>query len=165
VTTAKADRTAEEFKAAARLVFARQGYTATKITDITAEAGRATGGIYRYFPSKAAVLKALADDFLEARHQQVAHSSGPGHTMTTEKDVRDHVKAYWRSYREHQPEMLAVHDAAVTDLEFGLIQQEIQAADVATWRKHIKELRTHLGLPVAESHALAQMVVRSGDRF
>jgi AcrR family transcriptional regulator len=159
VSTAKSDRTAEEFKAAARRVFARQSYAATKITDITAEAGRATGGIYRYFPSKAAVLKALADDFLQTRHDRVAHTSGPGHTMTTERDVRDHVQAYWRSYREHQPEMLAIYDAAASDLEFALIQQQIRAGDVAIWRTHIKELRAHLGLPLSSSAPLAQMVV------
>lgn len=159
MTTTKSDRTAEEFKAAARRVFAERGYSATKITDITGEAGRAVGGIYRYFPSKAAVLKALADDFLETRHQKVAHTSGPGHTMTTEQDVRDHVKAYWRSYKEHRPEMLAIHDAAITDHEFAVIQQEIRSGDIRIWRKHIRELRTHLGRPTAESAALAELVV------
>jgi AcrR family transcriptional regulator len=159
VTTAKSDRTAEEFKAAARRIFAKQGYTATKITDITTEAGRATGGIYRYFPSKAAVLKALADEFLRTRHDRVAHSSGRGHTMTTEQDVRDHVQAYWRSYREHLPEMLAIYDAAASDPEFAEIQRQIRAGDVAIWQRHIKELRAHLGKPAAGSSALAQMVV------
>jgi hypothetical protein len=79
--------------------------------------------------------------------------------MTTEQDVRDHVKAYWRSYREHQPEMLAIHDAAITDLEFRLIQQEIRLGDIAIWRRHIRELRTHLGRPTGESAALAELVV------
>lgn len=155
----KSDRTAEEFKGAARRVFARQGYAATKITDITAEAGRATGGIYRYFPSKAAVLKALADEFLRARHDRVAHAAGHDHAMIDEQDVRDHVQAYCRSYREHLPEMAAIYDAAVSDPEFAEIKQQIRANDVAIWRTHIKELRSHLGKPVADSAALAQMVV------
>ncbi|NEA30627.1 TetR/AcrR family transcriptional regulator [Streptomyces sp. SID13031] len=155
----KSDRTAEEFKAAARRVFARQGYAATKIVDITEEAGRATGGIYRYFPSKAAVLKALADEFLQARHDRVAHASGHEHTMATEQDVREHVQAYCRSYREYLPEMVAIFDAAVSDPEFAEIHGRVRANDVAIWRAHIKELRTQLGKPVAESAALAQMVV------
>jgi len=159
VVTSKSDRTAEEFKAAARRVFAKQGYAATRITDITEEAGRATGGIYRYFPSKAAVLKALADEFLQARHERVARTSGHGHTMTTEQDVREHVQAYCRSYREYLPEMAAIYDAAVSDPGFAEIRQRIRADDVAIWRAHIKELRAHLGKPVSESAALAQMVV------
>lgn len=159
MTMSKSDRTAEEFKAAARRVFARQGYSVTRITDITAEAGRATGGIYRYFPSKAAVLKALAEEFLQARHERVTDASGHGHTMVSEQDVRDHVQAYWRSYRQYRPEMIAIFEAAVSDPEFAAIQRRIRAKDVAIWRTHIKELRTHLGKPVAGSAALAQMVV------
>jgi AcrR family transcriptional regulator len=155
----KADRTAEAFKEAARRVFARQGYTATKITDITEEAGRATGGIYRYFTSKAAVLKALADDFLQARHDRVVHSSGHGHTMTTEQDVREHVQAYWQSYREHLPEMVAIYEAAVCDARFTEIQQQIRAKDLAIWRAHIKELRAYVGKPVTDAAALANIVV------
>lgn len=155
----KADRTAEAFKEAARRVFARQGYTATKITDITVEAGRATGGIYRYYASKAAVLKALSDDFLQARHEHVVHLSGHDHTMTTEQDVRDHVQAYYRSYRDHLAEMVAIYEAAVSDQQFAEIRQRIRAKDLAIWRTHIKELRTHLGLPVTDAAALASVVV------
>lgn len=155
----KSDRTAEAFKEAARRVFARQGYTATKITDITAEAGRATGGIYRYFDSKAAVLKALADDFLQARHARVVHSAGHGHTMTTEQDVREHVMAYWQTYREHLAEMVAIYEAAVSDAQFAEIQRQIRTQDLTIWRTHIKELRAHVGKPVTDAAALARMVV------
>ncbi|MGI5499345.1 TetR/AcrR family transcriptional regulator [Lentzea sp. CA-135723] len=159
MTLSKSDRTAEEFKAAARRVFARQGYTATKITDITAEAGRATGGIYRYFDSKAAVLRALADDFLQARHENVVHSSGHGHRMETEQDVRDHVKAYWKSYGAHLAEMVAIYEAAVADEEFAEVQRKIRAKDLTIWGDHIKELREHIGKPGGDPAALATMVV------
>jgi AcrR family transcriptional regulator len=155
----KSDRTAEEFKAAARRVFARQGYTTTKITDITAEAGRATGGIYRYFDSKAAVLNALADDFLQARHERVVDASGHGHTMVTEQDVHEHVQAYWQSYREYLPEMVAIYEAAVSDPQFAEIQRQIRAKDITIWRNHIKELRAHVGKPVTNAAALAEIVV------
>src|SRR4029079_89642 len=116
----------EEFKSAARRVFARQGYTATKIADISAEAGKATGGIHRYFDSKPAILKALADDFLQARHERVVHSSGHRHTMNTEDDVRDHVEAYWRTYREYLPEMVAIAEAAMSDPLFADIRRQIR---------------------------------------
>lgn len=159
MTTSKSDRTAEEFKEAARRVFAKQGYPATKITDITAEAGRSTGGIYRYFDSKAAVLKALADDFIQTRHEHVVDASGHGHRMETAKDVREHVRAYWQSYREYLPEMVAIHEAAVADTQFAEIQQRIRAKDLAIWRAHIKELRAHIGKPVGDATSLAHMVV------
>ena len=159
MTTSKSDRTVEEFKEAARRVFARQGYTVTKITDITEEAGRATGGIYRYFESKAALLEALADDFIRARHDHVIHVSGDRHTMTTEEDVRQHVEAYWQTYREYLPEMVAIYEAAVSDPQFAELREQIRSADLAIWRRHIKELRAHLGKPVADASNLAHMVV------
>ncbi|MFI6096489.1 TetR/AcrR family transcriptional regulator [Lentzea sp. NPDC051213] len=159
MTRSKSDRAAEEFKEAARRVFARQGYTATKITDITAEAGRATGGIYRYFDSKAAVLKALATDFLEARHDRVVHASGHDHLMETEQDVRDHVRAYWKSYQDYLAEMVAIYEAAASDPQFAEIQHQIRAKDLTIWRAHIKELRAHIGKPVTNAAALADMVV------
>src|ERR1700742_1261041 len=124
MTSTRSDRAVEEFKAAARTVFARQGYTCTKITDIAAEAGRAAGGIYRYFDSKAALLKALAEDFLRARREHVVHLSGAVHTMTTEQDVRQHIKAYFRTYRDHLPEMAAIYEAAAFDPQFAEIRQQ-----------------------------------------
>jgi AcrR family transcriptional regulator len=159
VTTSKSDRTAEEFKAAARRVFARQGYTTTKITDITAEAGRATGGIYRYFASKSDVLMALADDFVQSRHERVVHTVGDAHTMTTEDDVRDHVRAYWQSYRDHLPEMVAIYEAAMSDPRFAEVWHQVRERDLAIWRAHIKELRAHVGRPVADATNLANMVI------
>ena len=105
------------------------------------------------------MLTALADDFLQARQDRVARTSGHSHTMTTEKDVREHVAAYWRSYRDYLPEMAAISDAAVSDPDFAEIRRRIRAGDVAIWRAHIKELRAHLGKPVEDSTALAQLVV------
>jgi AcrR family transcriptional regulator len=159
VRATKSDRTAAEFKAAARRVFARQGYTTTKITDITAEAGRATGGIYRYFASKSAVLKALADDFLEALHDRVVHTAGHDHTMTTEDDVREHVQAYWQTYREFLPEMVAIYEASMSDPLFADIWREMRTRDLTIWQAHIKEMRAHIGKPVTDAANLAQMVL------
>jgi len=45
--------------------FARKGYYQTKMADIAKEAGISAGAIYRYFPSKEAVLKAISERSLE----------------------------------------------------------------------------------------------------
>lgn len=155
----KSDRASADFKEAARRVFARQGYQATKITDITAEAGRAAGGIYRYFPSKAAILKSLADDFVAARHDRVAGSSGHAHTMTGEEDVRQHVRAYWLTYREYLPEMSAIFQASMSDPEFAEIWQQIRRRDFRMWRKHVKELRAHRGLATTDVSRTTMLVL------
>jgi AcrR family transcriptional regulator len=159
VTETRSGRAVAEFKAAARRVFARQGYNATKITDITAEAGRAAGGIYRYFPSKSAVLMALADDFFDALHERVVHTAGHEHTVTTEGEVHEHVQAYWRTYREYLPEMVAIYEASMSDPAFATIWQRMRGRDLAIWREHIKELRAHLGKPPADAAKLARLVL------
>jgi AcrR family transcriptional regulator len=53
----------EEILAAARRVFARQGFRGTTIADIAEEAGIALGTIYLYFPSKEDVFAALNEQY------------------------------------------------------------------------------------------------------
>ncbi len=55
----------EELLAAARRVFARQGFRGTTIADIAEEAGIALGTIYLYFPSKDDVFAALNEQLNE----------------------------------------------------------------------------------------------------
>ena len=50
---------------AARIVFARLGYTAATVRDIIRESGLAAGTFYNYFDSKEDIANALAADFAE----------------------------------------------------------------------------------------------------
>jgi TetR/AcrR family fatty acid metabolism transcriptional regulator len=50
--------------AAARTVFAEQGFVGARIADIATRAGVATGTVYLYFESKEALVAALVDDLL-----------------------------------------------------------------------------------------------------
>lgn len=51
--------------AAARYCFVRDGFHATSMADIVEEAGVSSGAVYRYFPSKDAVIEAIAADNLD----------------------------------------------------------------------------------------------------
>jgi AcrR family transcriptional regulator len=53
-----------ELKEAAIQVFARQGYHATKVSQIVAQAGVAQGTFYLYFPSKQALFGEILEDYL-----------------------------------------------------------------------------------------------------
>ena len=50
---------------AARIVFARLGYTAATVRDVIRESGLAAGTFYNYFDSKEDIANALAADFAE----------------------------------------------------------------------------------------------------
>jgi len=51
---------------AARDTFACNGFHETSMDDIIAAAGMSAGGVYRYFPSKAAIITAIAADVIRA---------------------------------------------------------------------------------------------------
>jgi AcrR family transcriptional regulator len=55
----KAERTREELLRAAEMIFARDGFEASRIEDIAAEAGRSRGAFYANFASKTEVFLAL----------------------------------------------------------------------------------------------------------
>jgi AcrR family transcriptional regulator len=47
---------------AARTCFLRNGFHATSMQDVIAEAGLSVGAVYRYFPGKAAIIAAIAEE-------------------------------------------------------------------------------------------------------
>ncbi len=61
-TARKRMRNRDALASAARRLFARDGFEATTIADITEQADLGFGTFYRYFPDKEAVLEAVLDD-------------------------------------------------------------------------------------------------------
>ncbi len=51
---------------AARECFTRNGFHSTSMQDILSEAGMSAGAVYRYFPSKEAIIAAIAGDAVRA---------------------------------------------------------------------------------------------------
>lgn len=89
----------EEILAAARAVFARQGFRGTTIADIAEEAGIALGTIYLYFPSKDDVFAALNEEF----NQLIATSLtevGPAESL--DDAVRTRITNVFRACAENR---------------------------------------------------------------
>ena len=58
---------------AAILLFDQQGFSATKISDISEQAGISKGLVYRYFNSKEEIL--LSDPVCQRRDHDICHAS------------------------------------------------------------------------------------------
>lgn len=137
---ARAAETQAALKAAARRVFARQGYLNTKIVDITTEAGRAAGSFYNHFASKEELLEALAADlFAEGSRRAVAH--GHRHDLADPAELRNHVATTWYVYRDHLPEISALMEAGLVHTRLARRVRELRAGRVRIIEEHLVDLR------------------------
>lgn len=142
----RAAGTEAALKQAAREVFAERGYLNTKITDITAAAGRATGSFYNHFASKEELLEALLRDVLAVADETIADVAGHDPDFSKISAIRWHVAGFWRFYQQHLPEMIAVKQAGMVDPDLGRRLQQIMADDDA----HMVEHFAHLPNPPAD---------------
>ena len=136
----KAAGTEVALKQAAREVFAERGYLSTKITDITAAAGRATGSFYNHFASKEELLEALLTDMLSEADDAVEDVAAHDMDFSKREAVRWHVAVFWRFYQAHIPEMVALRQAAMVNPVLGRRLQEIYDADRAHMIGHLAYL-------------------------
>jgi len=143
VTTTRKEQAAgteAALKQAAREVFAERGYLNTKITDITAAAGRATGSFYNHFAGKEELLEALLVDMLAEADDAVLVDATHDEDFSRIESIRWHVAAFWRFYKSHLAEMVAVKQAAMVDPELGRRLQRIMADDDAHMIRHLSHL-------------------------
>jgi len=135
----QAAETEAELKAAAVRVFGRIGYLNTKITDITAEAGRAAGSFYTHFANKEALLEALLADLM-AEGDETVEASGHGDDFRDRAAVRWHVAVYWGFYRRHRTVVVALQQAATVDESFARRSQELLEPDLRHLAGHLSGL-------------------------
>jgi AcrR family transcriptional regulator len=136
----QAGRTEAALKAAAREVFARKGFLAAKISDITAAAGRASGSFYNHFPSKEALLEALLEDWIaEAGAELNGH--GEEHDLAEREHLRWHVAVVWHTYRRHRAEIRAMQEAALVDEGFAARIAGLRHRETAVLREHLEAMR------------------------
>ncbi|MCO8276105.1 TetR/AcrR family transcriptional regulator [Actinoplanes sp. TRM 88003] len=132
----QAAQTEAELKAAAVRVFERTGYLNAKITDITAEAGRATGSFYKHFASKEQLLEALLADLLVEGDESAA-AAGHSDDFRDRAAVRYHVAAYWNFYRRHRTVVEALRQAAVVDEGFAERSRQLMEPDLRHLAEHM----------------------------
>jgi AcrR family transcriptional regulator len=151
----KGQRTEEELKNAARRLLMSRNYAEIKVTDITAEAGKAAGVFYRYFTDKDTLLRALAADFEEALHTVVVEHVGEDHGLRTVDDVRRHVEAFWATYEQYLPERRGILQASMLSAEFQGFHDGLRARQIDIWANHILDSKVGMSPQRAQMSALA----------
>lgn len=156
-----ADTRAALIEAAKRL-FAARGYLNTKITDITAEAGRAAGSFYTYFANKEELLEALLAQVAVASD---ALAQAPEHKSDfSEPDaIRFHVEVYWRVYREHAGTFRALEQAALVNEDFAGVLQRFRRAqfdDLVGHLRHVSALPASPEISLTMMGAMLDSLVR-----
>ncbi|MFC8177695.1 TetR/AcrR family transcriptional regulator [Rhodococcus sp. NPDC057297] len=158
----QAARTRTELEDAARVVFARTGYLAAKITDITREAGRSTGSFYNHFDSKDALLLALAERLGEEADAIVAAQDPVARTART---MRPHLEVFWRIFGENRTVIDALRDAALVSDELSSRVEEFTILQFEPWVDRLRGFESD-GVELPASPAVtAQLVAGAAESF
>lgn len=162
-TTARGVRTRVALVTAARGVFERDGFLASRLTDITAEANCSTGSFYTYFNSKEeiflAVMEAARDEML---HPGVPHVDDADDPVAV---IEASNRAYFEAYKKNGRLMRLQEQVATIDDDFRARRRERGEAFARRNAKGIKKLQ-EAGLvdstldPMMTSRALSGMVSR-----
>ncbi len=137
----KAAETAAALKAASRQLFVERGYLNTKISDITAAAGRAAGSFYNHFASKEDLLEALATDVAADAGGLIANHGGY-HDLSDPVVLRDHIAVFWRIYTTRYAEIDALRQAALVDAGIASVLRRLRAEQIQPWIEHLHDMRT-----------------------
>jgi AcrR family transcriptional regulator len=113
----KGDRTRLQIKAAARVIFARDGFLNSTIAEIMKEAQRSIGVFYRYYKSKDELLLELTEEFrrnlLEQIHLPIQPKQDPI------ENFEEKLGTFWQLYMEDWPIVNSALQMSMVDEAFA----------------------------------------------
>lgn len=155
---APADRRRDLLRVAARLM-TEGGVDAVQFAQVASAAGVTRPLVYKFFPSRTALIIAVLEDFaaeLNERFGQSAVRELPDNAVAA---ARVFVEAVCDTIEDRGAGPWHLLDAKGPDPQVALRAQEILDEIVAPWRQHIAAFA---GVNAREAQTLARMIVAAG---
>ena len=109
---------------AARRAFAERGYPATRVDDITQQAGTSHGAFYLYFANKQDIMEALADETSEAMFALAEKLEGISPGEAGYQHLRRWITEFIDIYERNSP-VVAAWIQAADDTRFVHLGREV----------------------------------------
>lgn len=153
VQALRSERTRDALLAAAEMIFARDGFEASRIEDIAAEAGRSRGAFYANFQNKTEVFLALRTRAMQQRAREIRTRLNEAHDEASRMEaVNRHIveqvcdtqslllEIEFKLFALRHPEMLAELAGKHLEASTRVHQQELaefyaDITDVAPMRR------------------------------
>jgi AcrR family transcriptional regulator len=113
----KGDRTRLQIKAAARVIFARDGFLNSTIAEIMKEAQRSIGVFYRYYKSKDELLLELTEEFRQKLLREIHLPLQPKQDPI--ENFEDKLGVFWQLYMEDWPIVNSALQMSMVDEAFA----------------------------------------------
>lgn len=161
---AAAERTRHRITQAARELFLRRGYAATRMTDVADAAGVSLETVYASFGPKARLMRQLVEVALSGEDEPVpALERGWVRRTMTEFDAARKLEMFAHGARELQervaPLWMVVKEAAASDPELKSLADELSERRAAHMRLLVADLEAAKGLrPNISKDAAADVI-------
>lgn len=140
----RARQTREKVVATAQQMFLADGYSSTKIQAIAATAGVSADSIYKAFGGKPGLVRAIRDHALRGAGPVPAEDRSDA-IQQREADPRRIINAWGAFTAELAPRaspiLLLIRDAAATDPEVRMLQDELDADRLRRMTDNARRLR------------------------
>lgn len=156
--TARGRRSRQALLDAARVIFARDGFSAARITDIADEAGAAHGSFYTYFKSKEEIFLALVGELEDDLRVSGAGSGAPKPSDAYSR-ILEANRAYLRAYRDHRGIMVVWEQVASLNSEVAELRSQAGQRAVERIERSIRTMQAdgHVSTEIDPRYAAAAL--------
>ncbi|MDI4654865.1 TetR/AcrR family transcriptional regulator [Xanthobacter autotrophicus] len=152
-----ADETRERIARTAEELFRRMGFAKTAVADIAAELGMSAANVYRFFPSKTAIVSTICERSLLESEAEIAKVLG-GAGSPQERIIGGYV-AILRYHKENFLEERRVHDMVLVAMENNWDAIEAHKARISGMIAKVLDEGMESGIFVPHDARMASQII------